>query len=94
MFEKRGILIGILAGLTYGYVAIISWIPPARVVRWSQRHPVLDGLFFAPAMFMVLALLTSLSLMMCLGITVVSTVLLLGLMAWIRRRQSRTLTDV
>ncbi len=94
MIKKHGIVMGVLAGLTYGYFAIISWVPPDRVARWSQRRPVLDRLFVAPAIFMALALLTPLSLMICLGITVVSTVLLFGLGAWIRQRQSRTPTDV
>ncbi|MEU4231365.1 hypothetical protein AB0F17_44320 [Nonomuraea sp. NPDC026600] len=93
MIEKRGVVIGIIAALTYGTLAIVGWIPPHRLMRWSRQHPVLDELFFAPLLFGGLAYLTPLSLVMCLVITAMGTALLLGLTGWIRRTRSQRATN-
>ncbi|TYB62253.1 hypothetical protein FXF51_26450 [Nonomuraea sp. PA05] len=84
MIDKRGVAMGVLAALTYGALAATVWVPFQRLMDWSRRHPMLDGLCFAPILLCGLAYLTSLSLLWCLGIAVIGTALLLAVVGWRR----------
>ncbi|MFI7702407.1 hypothetical protein [Nonomuraea sp. NPDC049480] len=89
MAEKRGVAMGVFAALLYGGFASLSWFAPERVMRWSSRHPVLDGLLFAPILFGVLAYLTPLPLWACLGISAAGTAALFGVRGWLQGRRKR-----
>ncbi|MEV0390183.1 hypothetical protein [Nonomuraea sp. NPDC050643] len=90
MYDKRGVVMAVIAAITYGTLAAISWLPPERLTRWSRAHPVIDGLFFAPLLFAGLAYLTSLSPAICLVIAAIGTVLLLGIIWWRRQPAKRS----
>ncbi|WP_138720991.1 hypothetical protein [Nonomuraea basaltis] len=89
MIDKRGVAMGVLVALTFGTLAAFAWIPPRVAIRWSSRHPLLDGLLFTPILFCALAYLTPLSLLVCLGITVIGTALMLGVVGWRLARSRR-----
>ncbi|WP_146103683.1 hypothetical protein [Nonomuraea solani] len=90
MYDRRGVVMAIVAAITYGTLAALSWLPAERLTRWSREHPMIDGLFFAPLLFAGLAYLTSLSLLICLVIAAIGTVLLLGVIWWRRRPVTRS----
>ncbi|WP_248962916.1 hypothetical protein [Sphaerisporangium perillae] len=83
--EKHGLAVGILAGVVYGSLTLVS-LAYNRVVAWSKAHPLLDSLILLPLVFLALAYLTPLSLVMCAVITAACGVPWLALTTFARRR--------
>ncbi|GIH90732.1 hypothetical protein ACFFMN_26750 [Planobispora siamensis] len=85
MSDERGPLMGVLAGVVYGSLAIglLAW---DRFMVWGREHPLLDTLSFGPVMFLVLATLTPLSPMVCAAAAAGATVLFVVLKHLQRRR--------
>lgn len=88
---KHGLLVGIVAGMSYGHLAVISAIPSTKVVQWSQRHPYLDILLFPFLVFTGLVWFTGIPILVCIGMAVIGYALMLGLRAVVTRfRNKRT----
>lgn len=88
---KHGLLVGIVAGVSYGFLAVISAIPVTKLLQWSQRHSQLDVLPFPFLVFTGLAWLTDMPILVCIGTAVIGYALLLGLRAVVTRfRNKRT----
>ncbi|GAA3791402.1 hypothetical protein GCM10022226_07990 [Sphaerisporangium flaviroseum] len=85
--EKRGIVLGVLAGVVYGSLAVAG-LALDRVSAWSKAHPVLDSIIMPPLLFFALAYLTPLSLIICLAITAAAAVPWFVLSTLVRRRRS------
>lgn len=90
MWVKRGAVVGIIAVLAYGFIALYGLLGfPATA--WSKRHPLLDNLLMVPLLFLAVAYLTNLSTGMCMLIAALASAPLIGLSAVRRRRRiSRT----
>jgi hypothetical protein len=84
MTDKRGVAMGVFAGVVYGLLAagLLAW---DRTVSWSRRHPFLDSLIGTPVAFVAIAYVTSLSLIASAAIALGVTPLLVGV-AYLKRR--------
>jgi predicted MFS family arabinose efflux permease len=60
MAERRGLVLGLLAFMTYGFVMGATALFPSRMRRWSAHHIVADASFFVPLLFFALLLIAAL----------------------------------
>ena len=70
MWERRGAAVAIVAFVVYGLGSLATALNYANVRAWSQRHVALDSLVIVPYTFLAFALITRLSLLLCLVIAV------------------------
>jgi hypothetical protein len=63
--ERRGWLIGVLAGVVYGGIGLLAAFAPGGLVKWSKAHPKLDNAFLGPLLFFALAYLPHISVWWC-----------------------------
>ncbi|HEY8720619.1 hypothetical protein [Pengzhenrongella sp.] len=63
---QRGVALGILAVIVYGWIGVASIARPQALTRWSHAHPRADGAILGPIAFLVLAGLSPLAVTWCL----------------------------
>jgi hypothetical protein len=68
--HRRGWVVGAVAVIVYGGLALAMGVAPRAVVAWSRRHPGIDGAFLGPLLFLGLAYLTPLDIWWCAGLAV------------------------
>jgi hypothetical protein len=85
LWAQRGPVVGVVAALVYGSIFLTAAFAHDRMLAWSRRHVVLDGLVVVPFAFFALALWTHWPIWACLlaGVAVGAVVLPVGL----RRRR-------
>lgn len=62
---KRGPVVGAMAAVVYGAMALSVIFAWDHMVAWPRRHPHLDNLLFFPLAFLALALITNLVAYLC-----------------------------
>lgn len=87
---KRGVAIGVVAGLVYALIALPMAVSPQAVAGWSRRHPALDGAILGPLVFLAIAYITPWPLWVCVGIGLVGVLLGAARGNQRRRYQGRT----
>lgn len=65
LWDKRGAAIGVVALLVFGAIFLPDAADHRATAAWSRRHRVLTYLLVPPAVFLWLALISSLSLLVC-----------------------------
>lgn len=73
--SKRGWLVGVIAAIVYGAIALPVAVTPGGLVAWSRRHPVVDGSMMGPLLFLALSYLTSWPIWTCLLVGLVGVLL-------------------
>ncbi len=68
LWDKRGIIVGVLAFIVYGGVFLVAAFDHRRTTAWSRRHFGLDSALIVPLAFLALAYLTDLALVVCLAL--------------------------
>ena len=63
--ERRGWVVGGIAAVVYGGMALAGALAPRGLMRWSRAHPILDNAFLGPLVFLALAYLTPMSVWWC-----------------------------
>jgi Ca2+/Na+ antiporter len=89
-WQARGPLVGGTALLVFTLFGV-SALAPRRVQRWSRRHPILDGSMIVPLTFLALAVVSRLSLRVCLVVALLTGGVMVPLA--IRSRRRRTTGD-
>lgn len=88
---RRGVAVGFVAAVVYGFIALPAAVAWERTVAWSKQHPLLDSLVIIPLLSLALAYRAHLSIGLCVVVAVLAGGLLVGLSAVLRRRRrSRT----
>lgn len=77
-------MVGAVAAVVYGGIALPTAFDREGTVAWSRRHPLMDGAIFGPLVFLSLAYLTPWALWICLIVGLIGLLLGVGLGA--RRR--------
>jgi hypothetical protein len=62
---RRGWVVGVVAAILYGLIAVPPAISWTRSVAWSRRHPLTDGAALGPLAFLLLAYVTRWPLWVC-----------------------------
>jgi len=73
--SKRGWLVGVIAAIVYGSIALPMAVAPGGLIAWSRRHPIVDGSIFGPLLFLALAYITSWPIWLCLLVGLVGVLL-------------------
>ena len=89
LWVKRGVAVGLVAAIVYGFIALSTLLAWQQISAWSKRHPLLDGLIVVPLLFLAVAYLTHLSTGVCVLIAVLAGAPLVGLSAARRHRRIR-----
>ncbi len=84
-FFKRGIVVGVIAAVIYGYLALAALLRWDWMMGWSKRHPTLDRFLFIPLLFLVVAYISKLPTLICALIAVLGGLLVVGITSWVRR---------
>lgn len=66
--SRRGWVVGVIAGVVYGVIALCFAVVPDGTAAWSRRHPILDGAVLGPLVFLALAYIAPWPLWLCLAI--------------------------
>jgi ribose/xylose/arabinose/galactoside ABC-type transport system permease subunit len=74
LWDKHGPALALAALVVVGWIVLPSTFSHRATLAWSRQHVVLDGLLIAPLLFLVLAMLTSLSLGVCAAVAAVIAV--------------------
>ncbi|HEX8104762.1 MAG TPA: hypothetical protein VF533_19240 [Solirubrobacteraceae bacterium] len=85
-WDARGAVVGVVALLTYGAIAL-ALMRPEVVNRWSQMPLVVDTALMIPLGFIAAAYVTDLGLWACAAIGVAAWLLQLVHVTWRRRRR-------
>lgn len=65
LFSSRGVVVGVVAGVVFGAMALTALLAWDQMVEWSRKHPLLENLVFGPVMFLAIAKITHLALYIC-----------------------------
>lgn len=82
---KRGPVVGAIAVVVYGAMAVIFLLAWDQMVAWCRSHPHLRDLIFYPLAFLALAYFTDLDAYICLLIAVAAGLVLDGSAYLLRR---------
>lgn len=87
MAQERGVALGVVAFSVFAVLMFPQAISPGRVATWTARHPILDGMIFAPLLFLCLALWTTWPWWACLMVGIAGYAVLM--IATLGRRRHR-----
>jgi hypothetical protein len=90
LFFKRGIVVGVVAAVVYGYLALVALLRWDWMTGWSKRHPTLDRLLFIPLLFLTVAYISKIPTLICVLIAVLGGLLMVGIISWVRSRAMRS----
>ncbi len=88
LVAKRGAAVGIIAGVIYGSIGLATLLAWEQTTAWSKGHPLLDSLIIVPLLFLTVAYITNFSVGMCVVISLLAGLLLVGLSAALRSRRA------